>query len=344
MTKRRLTSNEALTHAWAHDTVPQSDFHSNATAYASNTSYYKKDKLLTYFSYTTPVAQRITKLDGSVFFLISSTKFSPTTAKHISELRAACNNMKVYALPFSEGWAFSSRDGGIATAPVMGFVRRTVLNDVESLMRKAASARTNAPRYIAEAGRMVMEFNACLADLTQYDPVYADTDTINMSEAVDIDLEQLRELVKAERERTTEKKRLQQQEKLTEHLAYVDSWRLHLPAGKYPASRDTSRAEKELRLSKDGRHVETIGSATIPVGYARRLWPVVQMARAAGDAKQATPSLVANAVGMRLGVFTLNHINNRGDIIAGCTTVKYEEMLYISTLLDWTIPEENTHE
>jgi hypothetical protein len=78
-----------------------------------------------------------------------------------------------------------------------------------------------------------------------------------------------------------------------------------------------------LRLSKDGKSVETSKGANIPVSFARRLWNYITDIRANGFPKGMEENYGA---GQRLGHYTLNRIEADGSIVVGCHQIAYVEI------------------
>lgn len=83
-----------------------------------------------------------------------------------------------------------------------------------------------------------------------------------------------------------------------------------------------------LRLSSDGKNIETSHGAIVPVSAAPRLWRLVERVRggdtAAGSAFR----------GMHVGPFTLSEIRPDGSAVIGCHDIQYSEMAAMAARLN----------
>lgn len=85
-----------------------------------------------------------------------------------------------------------------------------------------------------------------------------------------------------------------------------------------------------LRLSRNGRHVETSRGASVPVSDARRLWRLVAQCVATATGL-TTPPPVA------VGAFELRSISREGCCIVGCHTLDYSESLAFAAAQGWPL-------
>ena len=74
-----------------------------------------------------------------------------------------------------------------------------------------------------------------------------------------------------------------------------------------------------LRLSKDGKHIETSQGATVPARVVKRAWPMIEAQRA--QQKEVRFGHLEN-----LGVHPWRMIHANGDIQVGCHYLTYDEM------------------
>jgi hypothetical protein len=95
-----------------------------------------------------------------------------------------------------------------------------------------------------------------------------------------------------------------------------------------PRGADTGRGVL-LRLSRDGRAVETSEGATVPVTAARMLWRLVARCARTGNALRTPPPV-------RVGHFHLSHIEANGDATVGCHFIAYEEAHLFALSQRWT--------
>lgn len=84
-----------------------------------------------------------------------------------------------------------------------------------------------------------------------------------------------------------------------------------------------------LRLSADGRNIETSHGAVVPVSAAPRLWRLIEQARS-GDAAAVSASFR----GLHVGPFTLSKIRADGSAVIGCHDIPHAEMAAMAERLN----------
>lgn len=84
-----------------------------------------------------------------------------------------------------------------------------------------------------------------------------------------------------------------------------------------------------LRLSADGRNIETSHGAIVPVSAAPRLWRLIEQARG-GDAAAVSAAFR----GLHVGPFTLSKIRADGSAVIGCHDIPYAEMAAMAARLN----------
>lgn len=84
-----------------------------------------------------------------------------------------------------------------------------------------------------------------------------------------------------------------------------------------------------LRLSSDGRSIETSHGAIVPVSIAPRLWRLIESARG-GDAAKVSAAFR----GLHVGPFTLSEIRADGSAVIGCHDIPHAEMVAMAERLN----------
>lgn len=84
-----------------------------------------------------------------------------------------------------------------------------------------------------------------------------------------------------------------------------------------------------LRLSSDGRSIETSHGAIVPVSIAPRLWRLIESARG-GDAAAVSAAFR----GLHVGPFTLSEIRADGSAVIGCHDIPHAEMAAMAARLN----------
>lgn len=110
-----------------------------------------------------------------------------------------------------------------------------------------------------------------------------------------------------------------------EDAAALQAWR-DSETNRVPGSLETVA----LRISEDGREIQTSRGATVPVSVAPLLWRLCNAQRDAGE-----PRAWIGDTGPRLGHFRLNEIHSDGGITAGCHEIPWAELQYIAGRLGY---------
>jgi hypothetical protein len=223
-----------IAHMWAHSTQPEAR---NAQGNFSFTG----DKLYSYF---TVIARRL----GEDLYLISSNSYSSTTNGHQSDARYATHHAHTLHLPMD-------RYGSVMPAQAQ--------QEVTALYAKAASARTKAADYTAQAERICK-------DMFDYDG----TTLVVPSPAEIAQIKtniKLRRAIQAERNAAHEKMMVETNAlRKLEALERLEHWRQG--AGAF----GLHSLPTALRISSDGTRIETSRGASVPVRHAKRIWQAVQ--------------------------------------------------------------------
>lgn len=82
-----------------------------------------------------------------------------------------------------------------------------------------------------------------------------------------------------------------------------------------------------LRLSGDGRTIETSHGAMVPVSAAPRLWRLIERVRGTGEPSNAF-------AGLHVGPFTLSEIRADGSAVIGCHDIPHAEMAALAARLN----------
>lgn len=104
----------------------------------------------------------------------------------------------------------------------------------------------------------------------------------------------------------------------------IAAWRAHNPLARVPYD-----IAPLLRLSKDGKNVETSQGASVPVAHARRLFGFVARCRAEGR------EFVPNGHTEHVGAFTVAHVAPNGDLRVGCHSFEWQEIERFAASMGW---------
>ncbi|MGH8074239.1 MAG: hypothetical protein ACREO4_09215 [Lysobacter sp.] len=109
-----------------------------------------------------------------------------------------------------------------------------------------------------------------------------------------------------------------------EYAAQLVDWRNAKPGARFPSQLHNTNRAAFLRLSPDGRRVETSQGAEVPVRVCSLVWHLLGEQRAAGTARSFAPGSV------KLGNFALDSIDAEGNVRAGCHFIPYSELADIA--------------
>lgn len=198
-------------------------------------------------------------------------------------------------------------------------VRRSILagcgRDLESLAAAFVSAESyaeagharDAAREYGRAVRMFDAVTAAIADAPRHPAAVALAGMADKRDAAAAYVATLAERVAAE------------------NAAAIAAWRDG--ASRPPAV--AYQLPPMLRLSSDGRSIETSHGAIVPVSIAPRLWRLIESARG-GDAAAVSAAFR----GLHVGPFTLSEIRADGSAVIGCHDIPHAEMAALAARLN----------
>jgi len=226
---------------------------------------------------------------------LSDSKYSVTTSSHQSDLRYACQHLRRVYVPEPDS------DYGSYKA---------VKREVESLLRKASTAKSKRECYLGEALDKVENFNTfakwCNSELRIEQPV--------------TDPESLKAIAKGVKE---ELNRVNAQRKERERLQALDN------AAKLVEWRNGSNVylsySQSIALRINGDLIETTKGASIQLSEAPTLWKLINRVMR-GDRDYE--------VGQPVGVYRLTKIRRDGSIVVGCHDIPHSELSLMAQSLN----------
>ena len=285
---RTVVSSQEVAHLWANQAQPEA-------RNAGGTLYFRDSTIYSYGSHF-PMGRHV---DGIVLFTTNT--YSPTTSKHLSWTRYACNYLTVYDVP--DVLACNKTQH---RANFEHYRKR-----YESLIIKASRARKYASLLLTEAEAIrteANEYSRFFKIRVQLKP--ADIDTLKTK----ADKQRKAEL-KAEKKRAIKRD--------AELLKHVAKWRAN-----ETYSSPWGYSQTILRLSADGENVQTSRGVTFPADHARRALPILHRCVSRGRVWQQ------NGKTIHLGNYRLDRISANGDVKAGCHFIKYAEIQRLEVLLN----------
>ena len=230
---------------------------------------------------------------------ISNNNWSVTTSSHQSDLRQACRHLTTVYVPDPSDLNTSYR---------------AVKINVEKLMRKASTARTNKDYYLGDALHQIEQFNIfskwCKSDLHIDAPV--------------TDPEALRAIANAVKQENVKQIAAKCERIALEKMDLaekIEAWR----NGKNPY---IPRYDVPVMLRIIGDQIETSKGAFIPVNQTETLWRLI------GRAMQGQRDY---EIGQAIGVYQLTKIRRDGSIVVGCHDIPFAEIQRMAITLGYEV-------
>lgn len=249
-----------------------------------------------------------TMQDGRRVVLFNARGYSMSTAKHRGHVRDALRGLdvRVIEVPGAEAWSHSTN--------LEHFQR-----EYTAAIEKAGRARTRAEWYLNDA-------HAMQKDCRDYCEAFA-LDPANCEWAYEeTSPELLADARKAAQENAAKNRQRNEERERAAAILRAgnrDNWRARRPAETSDICGPTM-----LRMSANGKEVETSRGARVPVADAKTLWHLVRRCVARG-AELSTPPPVA------VGQFQLDRIAADGTCIVGCHTLELSETRAFAISQGW---------
>jgi hypothetical protein len=264
----------------------------------------------TFYSYAATIARRLPEKN---IILLSEQNYSVTTSRHQSALRQAiCNHGETVIYCYDVD-GFHSNKTHYKT-------------EIKSYTNKAATAnKANRPKHLSTITATVEKFNRiCDAFGRPEEKI-----TVNLSDG---DLLAVKNELKSEEKQRREEVEKKRQEAIQAAKELVIEWRDTDARGAI-FSLSLRNIPPILKLSGDKEIIYTSWGAEVPTADAVRLWPFIQSAKSR-SMRIAPTRLGTDATKIRLGHYTLNHINEDGSIQVGCHDITFSELEQIAKQLN----------
>lgn len=252
----------------------------------------------TIYSYRTnyPLATFVTRKAQRVA-LMRTDSYSNTTARHISLTRRA--------IPGAVFRVASGYEGG---KPDHRVNRQDYAARLEAATLQAARARSST-WPMDECGRIAREAN-------EYAQFFGLTWRLLVPVWSDQYRDEVRQRARAQAAKKSAETKKREEERRAAAMQNIIKWRAGEPVSLYGCP--------ETLLRVRGNRIETSRGAEVPVRVAPAVWALVKDARSRGEIL---------APGLELGHFRLDTVTPDGTIIAGCHTIKFDELRAVAVAL-----------
>lgn len=245
------------------------------------------------YSYAACIAAHHTAPTGEQFTALASGRWSVTTSKHQTFARRALPRyIRTIDVNDPQG---APRDWLIELA-----------QQVSNAIGKAQRARTSKSHHLADA-------EAAFAQLQFVGTAYG-IQTPDSLDGVGPLLAQHAQEVEAERQRQVAERAERDAQRDRENAAQIEAW---LRGENYYCP---TTATPRLRLSRDGREIETSWGARVPVRYAE---PLIKRSR----------ECRGQSFNERVGNYTLSYVSDNGSLTIGCHVIAASEVERMAAVL-----------
>lgn len=296
-------NNSQVAHAWAaqrKESGKGSNFYFNGPTIYSYGGHFP---IATFTDRTTA--------DGSRIVLFTTRGYSVTTCKHIGMARNALHGLDVCVIECRYPENVGNRDN-------LG----DMVERYQAALLKAARARTNVECHLRDAETIRDHARAYAAAFGFTVPEFPELDAATLATVRERANKEAAKR-KAEAKERERLRALDYAEKIAEFRAGADTFTLAL--WQY------SGEATALRLSRDGKHVETSRGAAITIRTARRLF--AEVSRSVGTSEEYRAAIVAAA--RDVDGFTLREVRADGSIVVGCHTLEWSEIAAFATARGW---------
>ncbi len=329
---KTVFNSQMVAHVWAQSKQPHGRNPQGNMSFDGSLAY----------SYAQPVAHIVMAPDGTRVALFTDRKWSVTTSRHVYHYRRASNHLTSFTVPdllrdryHARELSRSDHDKNIyafiaAYKEALGQLMRAPSESWRVRDNGASETRPTAAHdtlhgYAATLEQYARKFalpKAPLDWLADADAVIARRDKL-LSDPQAIKRRAAREEKRAA-ERAAEAIRIAERaaKAFAENQEKIGKWRDNAIGSSYFGHLSDAAGNAMLRVSRDGREIETSWGARVPIGDARRVIAFYQSVRAANSEYHARN----HAEPISVGEFTLTEIAPDGTMRAGCHTISAAEI------------------
>ncbi len=296
-------NNAQVAHAWAaqsRESGKGSNFYFNGATIYSYGGHF-------------PIAKFTdrTTADGARIVLFTTRGYSVTTSKHIGMARSALHGLDVRVIECHYPENVGNPDN-------LG----DMVERYQAALLKATRARTNAERYLRDAETIRDHARAYAVAFGFTVPEFPELDAATLAT--------VRE--RANKEAAKRKAEAKERERLRalDYAEKLTEWRNGADANALALWQYSGEATA-LRLSRDGKHVETSRRASVTIRTARSLYRAIVGVKGASDETRA--AMVESFPDV--DGFRLRTIRADGCAVVGCHTLEWPEIAAFATARGW---------
>jgi len=293
-----MTSHSDVAHRWA-QLEPES------TGHLTGSNMFYEGATIYSYGYHFPIARHVRDVSGKHVVLLTTDSYSSSTGTHKSRTSEACLHLNVFSVPYV-----------------------TASTKAEHKSNYKAMKETLHERFIAVGRkRRALEWASWAYQTYLYDLRKLNSYTAAFKlgfKAVPLpeSLESLLELSRADIAKARKAAAIKSKKLRAQYAGQAKEW---FEGKTYSVPRD---AGTFLRL-RNNSTVETSHNASFPVEHAKKAWEFIKKCH------QAKQRWEAKGHAIKVGYYSIDWIDTRGNLKAGCHKLKHSEMLRFATSQGW---------
>lgn len=302
---KRVVNTATVFHYWANEVQSDARNGTGSVSFDGPTAY----------SYRMPIARIVVNALGHKAYLVTSSTYSVTTAKHISQLRRSIPvNAEIFpALISLNGW-------GSVFNPTLNLAK--MIEEIDELTQTAKRARSNKVWHI----RRLISDTAKAKDFASFfaltEPIFS-AEVIAACDSYDAVAGRM-EALRLAIEEKHDKRKAEQLAKLPQNLQL---WK----EGKQ-ISLDSFYGLEYQCMRIAGDNIETTGGAIVPIAdVTKAMSSILYILNRGGENGELEDYKPKHLI--RFGYYALTSITAVGIVTVGCHRFEKEEILRIAELL-----------
>lgn len=259
---------------------------------------------------------RLVTRNGRTVALLATNTYSSSTANHKGYTHQATSHMTQFHVP-------QDANGRLDLKP--GVMFKAYKPRLIETLKKARRARVNKADLLVDARKIVTEAN-------EFAEFFGLSSRLEMPADIDAAIAEAKEAEKRVEARANAAARKRERERLAEEqkareeaMAVLERWK----QGERVIVPRVYQLPVALRISPDGKAVETSQGVTVPVEHARRAYRIGKRLRERHETYQA------NGHSVKVGHYRIDQMNEEGEIVAGCHRFKWADVEGLAKVAGW---------
>jgi len=290
-----MTSHIELAHRWA-QLGPES------TSQLTGCNMFYDGATIYSYGEHFPIAKHVRDASGKHVVLFTTDSYSSSTGKHKSHASSACSHLNVFSVPCVTARTKAAHKGNYKA------MKKALREHLITIGRKRVGLEWAYKTYI-DALKQLNSYTAAFKLGFKAMPLPESLECLIKLSKDDIAKARKADAIKARKLRA-------------QYVGQAKEW-IEGKAYSVPCGAGTF-----LRLRNDTT-VETSRNAIFPIEHAKKAWKFINKCH------QAKQKWKANGHTIKVGYYSIEWIDAKGNLKAGCHKLQYSEMLRFATLQGW---------